>query len=59
MVNSSFCPLRKIYKVVLKKLGNNEFKVKEYDDKNCKKCDRNCDRVKFEILGITGNLRLF
>lgn len=59
MIDSNFCPLRKVYKIVLKKLGSDEFKVKEYDTYNCEKCIRKCDRVKFEIIKCTGNLRLF
>ena len=59
MINSSFCPLRKVYKTVLKKLGKDEFRVKEYDDRNCKNCARDCDRIKYEIIEMTGNLRLF
>lgn len=59
MIDSNFCPLRKVYKIVLKKLGSDEFKVKEYDDYFCKRCCRKCDRIKYEILGVTGRLRLF
>ena len=59
MINSSYCPLRKIYKIVFKKLGRNEYKVRDYNTEKCHKCIKNCDRIKFEIIGMTGNLRLF